>query len=327
MEKIKVNLSFNTYNLLLHDMESFCFSMKEDQPNKNLFYNTICKEMYKIKKAESVILRNKLENIIQNEINDINIVNNILDNIEDLYNYKMEDKTNRSHGYYISFRPLQSLMSMYEEIEEFELRDNTISNYYRNLFNDYARLPQDERERIIFSDQIKVIESAIKNKKTIQITYGHFKHEIIPYQIVRTNDELYNYLICGINKKGIIKYLSLHIYKCANVIKTKNSFILTSTDEKNFKELIQIGPRNIERRTALCKIKLDKKGKKYFKQFYLNRPIPISIEDDIYTFNTSTDELLTYFSRFGSSAEIIEPINLRNQMINFHKHAYNKYSK
>ena len=45
VEKIKVNLSYSVYNLLLHDMEDFKFDIKDDIPNKNLFYNTIVKNM------------------------------------------------------------------------------------------------------------------------------------------------------------------------------------------------------------------------------------------------------------------------------------------
>ena len=58
---------------------------------------------------------------------------------------------------------------------------------------------------------------------------------------------------------------------------------------------------------------------------YLNRPIPVDINDDIYTFNCSHDNLFLYFSRFGIDAEILEPDNLRGQIIAFHRKAYNKY--
>ncbi len=327
MEKIKVNLSYNTYNLLIHDMESFAFEIKNNLPNKNLFYNTVCKGMYYILKKESEDLRERLHSILNNNIPD-GMINDILTSIEDLYNYKNEDKTNRSHGYYISFRPQKSLISMYEEIESFELRNQTISNYYRNLFNAYAKLPQDERERIVFNDQLKIIESAIKNKKTLLVNIGNNKHELIPYMVVRTNDELYNYLIAGIRgKDNKIKFFSLHLYKCYSVIKTKNNYSLSIDEENSFNKMIECGPRNIERRCFISKIKLTQKGQSFFRKFYLNRPIPEKIEDDIYTFNCSGDELVTYFSRFGSAAMILEPVFLRNQMVNFHRKAYNNYKK
>ena len=95
MEKIKVNLSYNTYNLLIHDMESFSFNLKDGIPNKNLFYNTVCCGMYEIYKQESNKLRSELYNILENKISDT-AINDILNNIEQLYNYKNEDKTNEN---------------------------------------------------------------------------------------------------------------------------------------------------------------------------------------------------------------------------------------
>lgn len=326
VEKIKVNLSYSVYNLLLHDMEDFHFDITNDTPNKNLFYNTIVKNMVAKRKQESEYIRSQLSKTLEDNVKSAKLVNTLLDQLEALYNYKLEDKTNRSHGYYISFRPSKKLMDIYEEIEEYELKGNTISNYYRNLFNDYAKLPQDERERVIFFDTVKLIESAITNKRVLNIPLTPTnKIEFIPYALVRTNDELYNYLIGATSKHGQIRCFPLHLFKCSKAIKTKIRYSLTDEEIAYFEEQIERGPRNIERRTVLTKVRLTKKGMKFFKTFYLNRPIPTNIEDDIYTFNTSQDELLLYFSRFGAEAEIIEPNNFRNQMKRFHKKAYYLY--
>lgn len=324
MEKIKVNLSYNTYNLLIHDMESFSFNLKDGIPNKNLFYNTVCCGMYEIYKQESNKLRSELYNILENKISDT-AINDILNSIEQLYNYKNEDKTNRSHGFYISFRPSKGLINMYDEIEVEELKGNSISNFYRNLFNSYAKLPQDERERIVFANDLKNIESAISNKKTIIISLKNSKLELIPYKVVRTNDELYNYLITGIKRNNVLRIFSLHLFKCNNVIKSKNSYQLSKEEIDKFDSCLEYGPRYIEYRIIKTKIKLTKKGQSFFKKFYLNRPIPDSIEDDIYTFTCSEDELFSYFSKFGSHALVIEPINLKNRMKSFYKRAYNFY--
>ena len=310
-EKIKVNLSYNVYNLLQKDMEDFRFKIKNDSPNKNLFYNTIVKNMIEEHKKESEIIRNKLANILNNHIKSNDVINNVLEEIEELYNYRIEDKTNRSHGYYISFRPSKKFEDLYTEIENYELKNNTISNYYRNLFNDYARLPQDERERIIFKDELKVIESAIANNKILNIKLNNTSLEFIPYEMVRTNDELYNYLIGGIRKHNNFHCISLHLFKCSNIIKTKNTFELSKNEIEHLNEALFYGPREVERRTVLTKIRLTPKGIKKYKAMYLNRTIPTNIEDDIYTFNCSQDNLFIYFCRFGVDAEILEPQNLK----------------
>lgn len=324
-EKIKVNLSYNVYNLLQKDMEDFKYQIKDGTPNKNAFYNTIVKNMVEIHKKESEIVREKLSDILNNHIKSNKVFNEVLESIEALYNYRIEDKTNRSHGYYISFRPSKKIEYIYDEIEQYELKDNTISNYFRNLFNDYARLPQDERERIIFKDELKTVEQAIKNNKILNIKLNNYNMELMPYVIVRTNDELYNYVIGGLKKGETFRLVSLHLYKCTNMIKSKKTFEFNNDEIKTIEQAITHGPREIERRTVTAKIKLTKNGIKKYKSMYLNRPIPIEINDDIYTFNCSHDNLFLYFSRFGIDAEILEPDNLRGQIVAFHRKAYNKY--
>ena len=325
VEKIKVNLSYNVYNLLIKDMEDFHFDVKDDTPNKNLFYNTIIKNMFEKHKKEEDLLRDKLSTLLDNKIKSNTLLNEILDELEELYNYKIEDKTNRSHGYYISFRPSKKMEEIYDEIELNYLKNNTFSNYFRNIFNEYSKLSQDERERIIFKDQLKLIESAINNKKYLNVKLKNNSFEFIPYKVVRTNDELYNYVVGAIRKNNILHYLSLHLFKCDNIIKSKKTYELSEEEISYFDNVLIYGPREIERRTITTKIKLTKNGIRRFKTFYLNRPIPTEINDNIYVFNSSHENLFVYFSRFGSDAEIIEPLNFRNQMINFHKKAYNKY--
>lgn len=326
-EKIKVNLSYNVYHLLQKDMEDFKFYIKDDEPNKNLFYNTIVKNMIDLHRNEMDIAREKLTKILDKHLSSEKIINDVLNEIETLYNYTIEDKTNRSHGYYISFRPSKKLESLYEEIELYELKNTTISNYFRNIFNKYAKLPQDERERIIFKDELKAVESAIHNKKIIKLTINNSSFEFLPYEVVRTNDELYNYVVGAIKTESRFHCLSIHLYKCVNMIKTKNKFEFTKEEINHLNESLTFGPREIERRTVLTKVKLTKNGIKKFKKMYLNRPIPLEINDDIYTFNCSHQNLFIYFSRFGVDATILEPLNLRNEMIAFHRKAYNKYSK
>lgn len=324
-EKIKVNLSYNVYHLLQKDMDDFNFHVKDGTPNKNLFYNTIIKNMVSQYRNEMENVRDKLSLILDKHISSRTVFNDILNEIETLYNYTIEDKTNRSHGYYISFRPSKKQEELYEEIEMYELKNTTISNYFRNIFNKYAKLSQDERERIVFKDELSIIESAIQSKKILKITVNKRSFELYPYVIVRTNDELYNYVIGAIKTNNNFHCVSLHLFKCVDMIKTKNKFEFNEKEIKQLNENLTFGPREIERRTVLSKIKLTPKGIKKFKAMYLNRPIPVEIKDDIYTFNCSHQNLFTYFSRFGVDAMILEPLNLRNQMIAFHKKAFNKY--
>ena len=68
-----------------------------------------------------------------------------------------------------------------------------------------------------------------------------------------------------------------------------------------------------------------KKGKRLFEKIYLYRPTPISIEENIYTFNCSANQLLYYFERFGENALILSPKKLGIFMRNYYYFALKKY--
>ena len=72
-EKIKVNLSYNVFHLLQKDMEDFKFHLKDDIPNRNLFYNTIVKNMVNLYRTEMEEIREKLSTILDKHISSKNV--------------------------------------------------------------------------------------------------------------------------------------------------------------------------------------------------------------------------------------------------------------
>lgn len=321
-EKIKINLSYKAYNQIISDMESFQFYKENGDTNLNLFINIIIKGMYERNKELNSIMMNTIQAKLTQFDN--STIDEITDLLVNSLNARLEDRTNRSVGYYISYRPSKKYEEMYNEIEVNELKNTTISNYFRMLLNEYIRLNQDEREAIVFKDTLALIKQAISSKRMLTLKDKNLT-SFIPYEIVKTNDELYNYVIGGKRKNGILHPFSLHIYKCTSFVKEKNHFSLTEDEKAIFERIIERGPREIEIRSQEVIVTLSKNGQKQFKKYYLNRPIPTKIEGDNYYFNSSVENIFHYFARFGSNAKIISPLNLRNQMKNFHKHAYNSY--
>ncbi len=328
VEKIKVNLSYNTYHLLIKDMDSFSFAMKENQSNKNLFYNTVIKNMFIKKKKEEEIIRSKIQNILKGYLNNTIPSNDLINEMENIYNEKIEDKTNRSHGYYISFRPLKKMEDIYNEIEMEHLKNKTISAYFRNLFNEYAHLPQDEREAIVFADEILKINKAIENHKAIQVFFEKSSFEFIPYVLVKTQDEQYNYVVGGfMNKNQVFHTFSLHVYKLTHFFITKKQVYLSDEQKAIIDKQLLFGPREINQREATIKVLLTDAGKKLYRKMYLNRPIPFQVDDkeNLYTFNGSIENVILYFKRFGKEAIIIEPEQIQNRMKKFYKAAFSIY--
>lgn len=323
VDKIKVNLSYKVYHQILADMESFHFYKENGETNLNLFMNVIVKGMYERNTKLDNEMELELDKILAG-VNNVDIKDSIKNQLSLIIADRLDDKSNRSVGYYISFRPSAKYSEIYDEIELNHLSNNTISSYFRGLFNEYAHMSQDTREEIVFKDTLKLITSAI-NTKSYLSTIDKKITNFIPYCISKTSDELYNYVIGATIRNGYFHPFSLHLYKATKFIKEKKHFELSEDDINKFEKIIVKGPREIEIRSGEAEVVLTQKGIKLFKQYYLNRPIPTKIEANHYFFNSSIENIFVYFSRFGNNVDIISPVNLRNQMKNFHKHAYNTY--
>lgn len=326
-EKIKVNLSYNCYNLLLKDMESFQFMKQNNTANKNLFFNTLIRHMVEQRQKEYENTRAKLVQLLSGKIQSEEIISELLAQIDDAVSAKNEDTSNRSHGYYISFRPSKKMEELYDKIEYENLGSSTISKYYRNIFNAYSKLPQDVREEIIFHQQKETILKAIRLKRKLKITLQNQILDFIPYALVKTEDEQYNYLIGCIRKAAGIRIFSLHLYKLKSMFISKEGYSLSEEEEHSFDKVLVRGPREINARTVKTVIELTDKGVSLFKKMYLNRPIPDDIQGNTYTFTCSADNLFIYFSRFGKEAIVREPLNLKNQLKKFYLSAYNHYER
>ena len=209
----------------------------------------------------------------------------------------------------------------------------TMSGYLRKLFNDYAKLNQDERERIIFKSEIDLINTAIKNNKKIffkVITKKdeeiiEEKHEVSPLGIFNSKDRQFAYLIYYTSST----YNVINLYKLVDLRISRNfkDELSSSLNEKINGDLDKNDPQFINSPIIKCKIKLTKKGQKMFTKIFINRPKPLKIEDDIYYFECSINQLFQYFSRFGSDALILDNEKLSNRLFNFYYFGYKNIKK
>ncbi len=167
MDKIKVNLNYKLYHLLIRDMEDFLFYKENKEINKNLFYNTIVIRMY-----ERIIKQYQQKSAQTQEIlNKYHIHNlKLRDELVEVSNllYPIHEDSN-VYNESILFRPNKQFLPIFEEIEEKYLFNQSISFFYRNLFTLYANMRQDERERLVFQDSLERIEKCIRLKKGIKI--------------------------------------------------------------------------------------------------------------------------------------------------------------
>ena len=98
------------------------------------------------------------------------------------YNNQEKDKVSKI----INLKPTKESLAAFSYIEEYLLKNYTLSEFFRNLFSSYCSLPQDEREKIIFKKQYDTLVKAINNKKKVFFTTtqgGLSRHESSPYAI------------------------------------------------------------------------------------------------------------------------------------------------
>ena len=80
-----------------------------------------------------------------------------------------------------------------------------------------------------------------------------------------------------------------------------------------------------EEETGPIVVKMNEEGIRKFRFFYIHRPVPISIKDDLYYFSCSYMQAINYFSRFGKDAIILSPKSLRKQIQEFYMNALKEY--
>ncbi len=322
--KYKVMLSYYTYSTILNDIDAFRFYKANGDTNKNKFINRLISNYYETINTNINKLEDNLLLLLKDIKNKEELVNDIL---------KIKERNEESDykkEYELTFISTKESKDALVDIEYSNYSYIfTISGYLRKLFNDYAKLNQDERERIIFKNEIELINSAIKNNKKIffKIISNNIeeKHEVSPLGIFNSKDRQFAYLIYYTSTS----YNVINLYKLVD-LRISRSFkdeLTPSLKDQINNDLDKNDPQFINSPIIKCKIKLTNKGKKMFTKIFINRPKPIKIEDDIYYFECSINQLFQYFSRFGSDALVLDNEKLSNRLFNFYYFGFKNIKK
>lgn len=322
-EKIKVNITNQTYEILKKDMELFEFTKNDGSLNQNLFYTTIITNYYETFNLK----QNKLIKIIKTKLNEETNLKDqkILDIANDL---SMEiikfDLTNNNalSDKSIAIKPTKSSIKAIDYINNYLLLNSSISAFYRTLFLSYTKEPQDIREQIIFKDKYEIIIEAIKEHKQLffSTTKKGVKHEVSPFILTKSKEELFNYLLALEN--NIISSFRLTRIEHITIINKQTTF--SEKDIFLFNKMCEYGAQyeltKLDNEEII--VDLTDTGLLMYKNIYLHRPIPTKIEGKRYYFNCSYTQIFQYFTRFGEFAKVISPIKLKEQINNFHKNAF-----
>lgn len=252
-------------------------------------------------------------------------------------NHFKNDKKTKGNSKQISIRPSKENSSLFEQIENSYSLASGISGYFSLLLKSYCELAMFKREQIIFCDNYNKLKKVTSPETRSRIRFGiknsNITHEVIPYKITVSKEEMYNYLLCAEIVNGKQVEASFRLTHITSVCSAPGNTVIDADIERHLKKMEEQGPQySIEDDVVTC-IRLTDKGVDAYSKIYFGRPERIPNTDEpkedgtYYYFDCSTNQIFLYFRRFGCEAEIKEPDELRNRMKEFHEKALAMYKK
>lgn len=320
-EKIKINISPMTMEILSNDMEKFSFS-KNNKLQQNAFLNILINNYYQefIKTKENQI------NLIENVLRDCDKDSKSLAALIAEKLSKNDTKDLKPFSVTLNFKPSHIASSAIEYVCYYCLKDYSLSEFLRMLLVSYTRLHPLVREKIIFKDFVENINKSIN--KGVNIIYRLKENSSLkqgrPIVMVNSKEELFNYVI--LKKDDAIISVKLSNFKYINLIKEhydlnkKDLDIVEKMQTNNPSFLYQGNEEEIH-------VKLTYEGEKMYLSHYIHRPPYLRKENGNYYFNCSYFQAYIYFQRFGKEAIIISPKSLQKKLLSFYQKAVIANSK
>ena len=225
-----------------------------------------------------------------------------------------------------------------------ENKDLSSSEILRGCIAYYFMLSTEKREKVIYNEQIKKIESSIDRKISVKIKYRKENEEIDvrkidAYGIFHTKIESHLYLIAFCHKRKNVRTFKLSriesLEYCKEpIIERKECLDVIENAKKYFDSFLSYG--------QYVKIRFDSAGMELLKKIEVNRPKEIEkkyfydkfsddsviilskeeLEDkNIKIFECSEYQCRVYFYQFLDSIYILEPKEYREKMIKKFKQA------
>ncbi len=309
-DKIKVYVPEEIGNTLYRDAEFFEFYKKDRQVNRNDFINTLIVNYHETYNDNETRLYERItESLLQqgeSEASTAQMADRMVNLVREYQYSGSEKKTDTA----ISIKPTRRSAGTIDYIQASCLRNTSLSGYFRSMFVSYCMLPQDRREEIIFRDKFETVNRAIREGKMLYFTTARNseRHQVSPYAIARSQEELFNYMICIYNRQPY----SFRITRIQNVRMVNQPSRFTDEERALLEKMRIYAPQFACRRQEEICVQLTKQGIRMFDKIYSYRPKPVNVIKDLYYFDCSAEQIYQYFFRFGRQARIIYPQNLRD---------------
>ncbi|MCI2069042.1 MAG: WYL domain-containing protein [Bacilli bacterium] len=115
--------------------------------------------------------------------------------------------------------------------------------------------------------------------------------------------------------------VTLRLSKIIGVSFASDRFSFSKEETEKLEEMIRLGAQFSEYGTYEMKAKFTKEGLVKLHLAYKNRPLIMKEEGSIVTFRTNDFASMIYFTQFGEMMTIIEPDDLREKILDFHRKA------
>ena len=323
-EKIKISISKNTLDILKKDCQDFRILKSNGTPNFNAFINILIVNFYKSFSASEETLHQELKDAIS--FVPEYYKNKAFDNVIKLLTKHGEDDYAKKESVTFSFKPTKISEQAILHIMHVILQNESISSFYRRMFNAYSRKTKNEREKIIHKENYELLQKAISLGVQVcaQVSTGLVLKSYSIYAIEPAKDELFNYVL-GVS---LSKNVTIRLAKIKTITLLSSPSVIPSENKQLLDRQIACAPQYPMYNTdnQPIKVQLTDKGIKLFEKIYLYRPTPIKIDGNVYTFDCSAMQVLYYFERFGDNALITSPKKLGVQMRNYHYFALKKYN-
>jgi hypothetical protein len=326
-EKYKIYLSEDTRTRLLNDAELFEFTKKDESVNLNAFLKTLIVNYFDQYRHDSEAL---LDNIMKDLTEMTSISDNDASALADkiVSTYIRSDKVSSAKNIAVTLTVSGSSYDIIRIIEHNMLKDTSLSQYLKDMFNSYLSIPRSRREAIIFKDTYEYIEKALKTRRILTFSTTTAQEDrsfsVEPYFIAPSKEEQCNYLLC----RDIITDTprTFRIARIRSAFVTSDTFVIDEVLQKELQEKAIRSPHSVAK-TVSAVVRLNKYGVKKFKAITKNRPIVSKIVGDRYYFDWPELQLEEYFKRFGRDAIVIKPASLKETLRNYYYYALREYSK
>lgn len=320
MIKIKVNVTYPIYKILISDMYYFKCYKPSGEINKNEFLNSIIFGMEEIEKDSLTKLKEKTKRMfdLYNLSSDADLlVNSVISNADNIY---FGNNRSLRSQYYFMIYSTKKYDEFYTNLLYNKIgNDISISAYVNSLLNKYSYIPFSEKEIIYKYYNYYKTYLAYRNNNCLVIkTVDGNDYLVIPYAVIcdkfAANSYFVSYDIEN-NKPFIIPF---HQIKDSTIIE-KKCYI---TDEI-YRKLEKINSSNvylINKKTCKVKIKFFGNSIYDFIKNTNNLDYKYYSEDTLELIDIK-EKIIKLLIPYGDKIKILNNKDIENELICFYSNA------